>query len=139
MGDDASIPACQHAPKERESERERTHRVIIGIGVDRHGDSLVSRLHREELCTEARGLEALCLDVCESTHGSEGLSKFADFSEDGLNAEVNHALGRGSEFNLAVVGGDRLSTRMGGVDTEVLVVIHKAESDSGKSTLEHVL
>lgn len=133
------MPASQHAPKARERERERTYRVVISIGVNRHSHSLVSRLHGEVLCAETWGLEALGLDIGESTNRSKGLGQLTDFGEDCVDVEVNHALGRGSKLNLTIVGRDRLRARMSVVDTEVLVVIHKAESDSGEGTLKHVL
>jgi hypothetical protein len=86
------MQARKQAPKERKKERDDTHRVVVSVGVDRHSDSLVGKLHGEVLCTEAWSPEALGLDVGEGTDRSKGLGKFADFSEDGMNAGVNHVL-----------------------------------------------
>jgi hypothetical protein len=116
-----------------------TYRVVTNFITNRCGNDVVSQLHGEVLSTEARSLEALVLNVCERTNGAELFGELADFGEGVLEVEVHHGLGSSDELNLAIVCGDVLSTNMGVVESEVLMMIDEFEGNGSQCSLKHVL
>jgi hypothetical protein len=84
-------------------------------------------------------LKALGLDVCERANGTELFGVLADIGKDGLKVKVHHGLGSDDKLHLTTVGGEVLSTSMGVVESEVLMVVDKFERDGGQCSLEYVL
>jgi hypothetical protein len=84
-------------------------------------------------------LKALGLDVCEKANETDLFGKLADIGKDGLKVEVHHGLWSGDKLHLTIVGGDVLSTSMGVVESEVLMVVDKFEGGGGQCSLEHFL